>query len=888
MALWISLPVRRRFGLEELLPERERRIRPAGLEQLRRLAGELGRTHPGRPDPLPISAGELLALSLLEERAWERLANETVSWREELRSLRRRFGTPTVDAVLQEFERAFGVPDADGGDREEHAAGRLRELAVLWALERHPAAGDVAALLHEGRPEPSPLFDALVEGTSADPLTALADLLAEAAAAPSSLGEAVRWLAMRPAAEGGVAEAADRSALLLAADVLTEEHRPAFAPPDGAAAGAGELEAPRDWEPAPGPPRYGADPPWAPELVVIAKQLPVWLRQLGVERLDEIPDPELARLALRGFTGLWLVGIWERSRASRWIKQLCGNPEATASAYSIREYAVAADLGGEEAMTDLRERAAHHGIRLVADMVPNHMGLDSPWVLDHPERFLALPEPPFPSYAFSGPDLSPRPEDVRLCLEDHYYDATDAAVVFERLDRRTGERRYLYHGNDGTGLPWNDTAQLDYRRADVREAVIETILSVARRFPVVRFDAAMTLTWKHFRRLWFPAPGEGGAIPSRAGHGVSERALRQAMPREFWAEVVDRVEREAPDTLLLAEAFWLMEAHFARGLGVHRVYNSAFVNCLRRDAAAELRRQIADLLRLDPRLLERQVNYLSNPDEAPVREVFGDGPRWRAASILLATLPGTPLFAHGQVEGLRERYGMEYQRAYREDPVDAEMVAWHQRVLAPLLARRRCFSGSTGFRLLELRGDDGGLLEEVLAFANGAGEDLHVVVVNLSARPLRGVLGATGQGGRLNLRRSGLASWLAAGCRDLVGCRRLEPLGAEAGGRPLTLLPWEAMVLTGFEAPRRQLPAAPPVHPDAPPVDPVPQPGPPVPPERLTAGASALAAAVALGVVTLVGIERWLAGAAGTTALLLGASAIGWTALAWWTLRRAR
>lgn len=883
MALWISLPVRRRFGLEELLPERERRVRPVGLEQLRRLAGELGRARPGRPDPLRISAGELLAFSLLEERVWERLAADTVDWREELRSLRRRFGGPRVGAVLREFERAFGATDADG---EEGEAGRLRELVVLWALERHPAGGEVASLLHEGRPEPSPLFDALVEGTPASRLAPLADLLEEGEAAPSSLGEAIRWLATRPAFAGGTADAADRSALLLAADVLAEEHRPAFAPPNGAAAPPGALEAPRDWEPAPGPPRYGVDPPWAPELVVIAKQLPVWLRQLGVERLDEIPDAELGRLARRGFTGLWLVGIWERSRASRWIKQLCGNPEAAASAYSIREYAVAADLGGETALAGLRERAGRHGIRLVADMVPNHMGLDSPWVLDHPERFLALPEPPFPSYSFSGPDLSPRPEEARLYLEDHYYDATDAAVVFERLDRRTGERRYLYHGNDGTGLPWNDTAQLDYRRADVREAVIETILSVARRFPVIRFDAAMTLTWKHFRRLWFPPPGEGGAIPSRAGHGVSERALRAAMPREFWAEVVDRVERQAPDTLLLAEAFWLMEAHFARGLGVHRVYNSAFVNCLRRDASAELRRQIDDLVRLDPRLLERQVNYLSNPDEAPVREAFGDGPRWRAASILLATLPGTPLFAHGQVEGLRERYGMEYQRAYREEPVDEEMIAWHELVLAPLLARRRCFSGSSRFRLLELRGDDGRLIEEVLGFTNGAGEDLHVVVVNLSARPLRGILGSAGREEPPATGRSGLEAWLVAGCRDLVGARRLEPLGAEAGGRPLTLLPWEALVLTGFEAPPRRRPTAPPVHPDAPPVDPEPQPGPPVPPERLTAGASALGTAVALGVVTLVGIERWLAGAAGPTALLLGAGAIGWTTLAWWILRR--
>ena len=34
--------------------------------------------------------------------------------------------------------------------------------------------------------------------------------------------------------------------------------------------------------------------------------------------------------------------------------------------------------------------------------------------------------------------------------------------------------------------------------------------AAARRFPVIRFDAAMVLARKHVRRLWFPGPGEGG------------------------------------------------------------------------------------------------------------------------------------------------------------------------------------------------------------------------------------------------------------------------------------------------------------------------------------------------------------------------------------------
>ena len=91
-----------------------------------------------------------------------------------------------------------------------------------------------------------------------------------------------------------------------------------------------------------------------------------------------------------------------------------------------------------------------------------------------------------------------------------------AAVIFKRTDRHSGAVRYLYHGNDGTSMPWNDTAQLNYLKAEVREAVIETIKHVARMFPIIRFDAAMTLAKKHVARLWYPERGQGGAIPSRA------------------------------------------------------------------------------------------------------------------------------------------------------------------------------------------------------------------------------------------------------------------------------------------------------------------------------------------------------------------------------------
>src|SRR6185503_19575832 len=116
-----------------------------------------------------------------------------------------------------------------------------------------------------------------------------------------------------------------------------------------------------------------------------AKSTYVWLDQLSkaygrpIERLDQIPDEELDRLARFGFGGLWLIGLWQRSPASQRIKQLRGNPEAVASAYSLDDYRIADDLGGEAAYENLRDRAWARGVRLASDMVPNHMGLDSRW-----------------------------------------------------------------------------------------------------------------------------------------------------------------------------------------------------------------------------------------------------------------------------------------------------------------------------------------------------------------------------------------------------------------------------------------------------------------------------------------------------------------------------
>ncbi len=481
--------------------------------------------------------------------------------------------------------------------------------------------------------------------------------------------------------------------------------------------------------------RFSQDRDWMPSLVLIAKSTLVWLDQLSkkygrdIRTLDAIPDEELDWLAQRGINGLWLIGIWERSRASKRIKELCGNPDAEASAYSLYEYEVAWSLGGWAALENLKQRAWKRGIRLASDMVPNHTGIDSRWVIEHPEWFIQTDKPPFPNYTFNGENLSHHP-DVGIFLEDHYYDRTDAAVVFKRVHWPSGDSRYIYHGNDGTHMPWNDTAQLNFLLPDLREAVIQTILHVARTFPIIRFDAAMTLTKRHYQRLWFPEPGTGGDIPSRSEFGMTKEEFNRYFPVEFWREVVDRAARECPDTLLLAEAFWMMEGYFVRTLGMHRVYNSAFMNMLKNEENAKYRWTIKNTQEFDRNILKRFVNFMNNPDEETAIAQFGDGDKYFGVCTLMVTLPGLPMFGHGQIEGFREKYGMEFKRAYWDEKPNQALIERHEREIFPLLHKRYLFADVDHFLLYDLFQEDGKVNENVFAFSNRKNREAALVLYN--------------------------------------------------------------------------------------------------------------------------------------------------------------
>ena len=125
----------------------------------------------------------------------------------------------------------------------------------------------------------------------------------------------------------------------------------------------------------------------------------VWLtersRALGrPATLDDVPDAELDRLAHMGFDWIWLLSVWQTGaagqQASRANSEWRHEFEATlpdlreediaGSGFAITGYSVHPSLGGDAALARLRQRLRQRGLSLMLDFVPNHTGLDHPWV----------------------------------------------------------------------------------------------------------------------------------------------------------------------------------------------------------------------------------------------------------------------------------------------------------------------------------------------------------------------------------------------------------------------------------------------------------------------------------------------------------------------------
>jgi len=139
---------------------------------------------------------------------------------------------------------------------------------------------------------------------------------------------------------------------------------------------------------------------------------------------------------------------------------------------------------------------------------------------------------------------------------------------------------------------------------------------------------------------------------------------------------------------------------------------------LRDEDNAKYRQVIKNTIEFDPQILKRYVNFMNNPDEKTAIEQFGDGDKYFGVCMLLATLPGLPMFGHGQVEGFREKYGMDFRTPKWDEQINEGLVGGHEWKVFPLLHRRYLFAESDNFLLYDFYTEGGHVNEDVFAYSN--------------------------------------------------------------------------------------------------------------------------------------------------------------------------
>lgn len=366
----------------------------------------------------------------------------------------------------------------------------------------------------------------------------------------------------------------------------------------------------------------------------------VWInryaRQIGRSAtLDDVTDAELDALAELGFDWIYLLGVWQNGAASRRIAQsdeqlrkefvqvlpdledadICG------SCFAVAAYEVNPALGGESALTRLRQRLHSRKMRLMLDFIPNHTAVDHPWAFNLPEYYVPGNE-------------------TKIAREPQNY---------IRVPTLHGER-ILAHGRDPFFPGWSDTLQLNYGNPDVQSAMTREAEKIAELCDGLRCDMAMLLLPQVFESTW----------------GIKIEP--------FWPRLIQTIRLKKPDFTFLAEVYWGLEPELQQQ-GFDYTYDKGLYDHLTRQQARPLREH----LRAQFANADKMARFLENHDEPRAASVF-PAPIHRAAATATYTLPGLRFFQDGQLEGYPKRIPVQLCRS-PDHPVDENLKRFYRKLL---------------------------------------------------------------------------------------------------------------------------------------------------------------------------------------------------------------
>jgi hypothetical protein len=428
----------------------------------------------------------------------------------------------------------------------------------------------------------------------------------------------------------------------------------------------------------------------------------VWLTELCKQygpliTLENVPDEALADVFTLGFDAVWMMGVWERSPAGRGVALTHPGLQSdydrafpgwhadtvVGSPYAVRRYTVDARLGGNEGLAIFRAQLQRRGVGLLLDYVPNHVAVDHPWTVEHPEYFI------------NGTQAHLKQQP------DYFYQAGYGAKA----------GKILAHGRDPYFPAWTDTAQVNAFSPAFRQQTVATLSDIARQCDGVRCDMAMLLVTRIFAQTW-------GTLAGSAPNA------------EFWQEVIPAIREKSPQFIFMAEVYWDMEAEL-QAHGFDFTYDKRLYDRLHREPPYAVRDHL--LASLDYQ--GRMVRFVENHDEARAVTTFGERGS-KAAALISAALPGMKLFHEGQLEGRAVKLPVQLGDRQAE-PVNARLRHFYVRLLTAL--REPVFHDGVYMPLgvNPILGEDRSH-EAIIAFAWATDDAKWIVVVNLSDQEAKG------------------------------------------------------------------------------------------------------------------------------------------------------
>jgi alpha amylase-like protein len=430
-----------------------------------------------------------------------------------------------------------------------------------------------------------------------------------------------------------------------------------------------------------------------------------WLERLSREqgRLVTLADvreecwDDLARL---GFDCVFLMGVWRRSTIGREIARtdrglvaaydrvLPGwtDADVVGSPYCIQGYEPDDRMGGWQGLDALHRQLRDRGIALLLDFVPNHTAFDHPWIATHPERYV-------------------------LGTRDDY---ERAPGEFRQTITAKGESNYIACARDPYFPPWTDVAQLNYFNINTREAMIDTLRSIAAHCDGVRCDMAMLVFNDVFDRTWRWLLGDRWSIPAS----------------EFWTDAT----RSVRELIYLAEVYWDLEGR-ALEQGFDFAYDKRLLDALHSPFPAQPVRAVLTAEHPDASKLAR---FLENHDEPRSAATLASS--LPACASLLGSVPGMRFFYDGQLSGARDRAPVQLGR-WPDEPVDTAIRELYERVLR-FATHAALHEGA--WRMLNVSPASDGTWQNVVAYRWRSEDALAVITVNLGTSASQAHVDVTG------------------------------------------------------------------------------------------------------------------------------------------------